>query len=157
MPGHGLGMGTHRSPKPTALRVGRVFRVANDALIARTPFPFRVSRWRADNLKFCSFRATSFLGAEYIGFTGPLININLHIMQEISVLEEAAIRGSVRLLGIDDDDYKIPFSHGAEWAIEYCNLVVRRVLLRYEPKGVANSIMADCSEIISSEIPELNE
>lgn len=68
-----------------------------------------------------------------------------------SVIEQAAKQGSIKICGYEEGDYTIPFRHGAKWAIEYCNQVIRKVLEHYEPCGVIDCIMADYEEIISTE------
>lgn len=70
-------------------------------------------------------------------------------MEKLSVIEPAAKHSSIKLCGFEDSDYTIPFTHGAEWALAYCNQVIRKVLEHYEPLGVINCIMADYEEIIS--------
>ena len=40
-------------------------------------------------------------------------------MKEQSVIEQASKQGSIEICGYEEDDYTIPFRHGAEWAIEY--------------------------------------
>lgn len=72
-------------------------------------------------------------------------------MKEQSVIEQAAKQGSIEIFGYEEGDYTIPFRHGAEWAIEYCNQVIRKVLEHYESCGVIDCIMADYEEIISTE------
>ena len=72
-------------------------------------------------------------------------------MKEQSVIEQAAKQGSIEIFGYEEGDYTISFRHGAEWAIEYCNQVIRKVLEHYESCGVIDCIMVDYEEIISTE------
>lgn len=72
-------------------------------------------------------------------------------MKEKSVIKQASKLSSIQICGYEESDYTIPFTHGAEWAIEFCNQVIRRVLEHYEHGGVIDCIMADYEEIISIE------
>ena len=68
-----------------------------------------------------------------------------------SIIKQAAKQYSMKLCGYEESDYTIPFTHGAEWAIEYSYQVIRTVLEHYELCGVVDCIMADYKEIISIE------
>lgn len=72
-------------------------------------------------------------------------------MKERSVIEQAAKQDSINIFGYEESDYTIPFRHGAERAIKYCNQVIRKVLEHYESCDVIDCIMADYEEIISTE------
>ena len=73
------------------------------------------------------------------------------MMKLEEAINQAAKQGSIEIFGYEEGDYTIPFRHGAEWAIKYCNQVIKKVLEHYEPCGVIDCIMADYEEIVSTE------
>lgn len=67
-------------------------------------------------------------------------------------IKQAAKQNSMKYMECEEAAYIIPFCHGAEWAIEKCNQIMRRVLEHYEHGGVMDCIMADYEEIVSIEM-----
>lgn len=72
-------------------------------------------------------------------------------MDNRKVIDKAATQSCIRLFASKSRAYILPFKVGANWAIEYCGDVIKRVLEHYEPHSVLESIMSDFDEIISSE------
>jgi hypothetical protein len=79
----------------------------------------------------------------------PLITIRN--MLHLSKIKQAAIDYSLKGQGFENAYSTIPFEDGAKWAIDYCDQVIRSVLIHYEHGGIIDCIMADFDEIISVE------
>lgn len=68
-----------------------------------------------------------------------------------SKINQAAREYSANAFGYEKRDAIYLFKVGAEWAIDYCDQVIRRVLEHYEHGGTIDCIMSDFDEIISDE------